>query len=339
MCEPFGQRMKAVDLLCSTAFMMGLALVLSLLTNFAGWFPSQVLTSDVRSNVTILLLAAMMTVTLSRIPFKNLSPTHNPKSVARALLLGLLVASAIPLIAFLILKNIPEYAKYADGLVFIAAAPFAASVGPLSLILRGDLEHALRSTIIVYIVALAWIPLVIWATLGTVVDMTKVFITVVEIIAVPLALSRLLTKVKINKTAMAVGLNCVIGFLVWLSVSATNFPKDLTILAVFMLIAFLRDFGLGSATEALEKRAGISWSQRVTDILMVSYKNKGIAIALCVSVLSGPAIGNAMVAIAASIVVEVVWVAFMDSVLFSKARMQRELNSDAQAGITESWQQ
>jgi len=331
--------MKAVDLLSSTAFMMGLALVLSLITNFAGWFPAQVLTSDIRSNLTIFLLAAMMTVTLSRIPFRNLSPTHNPKSVARALLLGLLIASAIPLIAFLILKNIPTYAKYADGLVFIAAAPFAASVGPLSLILRGDLEHALRSTIIVYVVALAWIPLVIWATLGTVVDMTKVIITVVEIIAVPLVLSRLLTKVKINKNAMAVGLNCTIGFLVWLSVSATNFPRDLTILAVFMLIAFLRDFGLGSATEALEKHAGISWSQRVTDILMVSYKNKGIAIALCVSVLSGPAIGNAMVAIAASIVIEVIWVAFMDSALFSKSRMQRELNSDAKAGITESWEQ
>ena len=32
-----------------------------------------------------------------------------------------------------------------------------------------------------------------------------------------------------------------------------------------------------------------------------------------------------MVAIAASIVVEVIWVAFMDSVLFSKRRMEREL--------------
>jgi len=330
---------KAIDLLCSTAFMMGAALVLSLITNVMGWFPGNVITSDIRSNVTILLLAAMMTVTLSRIPFRNLSPTKNPKSVARALLLGLILASAIPLAAWLILRNIPAYAAYADGLIFIAAAPFAASVGPLSLILRGDLEHALRSTIIVYIVALLWIPFVIWITLGTVVDMTKVVITVVEIIGVPLVLSRLLTKVKINKTAMAVILNCTISFLVWLSVSATTFPHSMIILTVFALIAFLRDFGLGSVTEVIEKRSGISWSQRVTDILMVSYKNKGIAIALCVSVMTGPAIGNAMVAIAASIVVEVIWVAFMDSVLFSKSRMQRELAQDRQSGIAETWQE
>jgi BASS family bile acid:Na+ symporter len=45
-----------------------------------------------------------------------------------------------------------------------------------------------------------------------------------------------------------------------------------------------------------------------------------------------------MVAIAASIVVEVCWVAFMDSVLFSKGRMERELASDREAGIKEVWE-
>ena len=105
-----------------------------------------------------------------------------------------------------------------------------------------------------------------------------------------------------------------------------------------MIIAALRDIGLGLSSEYVEKRMRISWSQRVTDILMISYKNKGIALALCASVLTGPAIGSAMVAIAASIVVEVCWVAFMDSVLFSKGRMERELASDHEAGIKEVWE-
>lgn len=330
--------MKAINLVCSTAFMMGAALVISLLTNVSGVFPDEVLTSDVRSNITIFLLAVMLTITLSRIPFRNLDPVKNYRSVARAVILGLVFASVIPLAAYYILENIDGYEKYAEGLVFLAATPFAASVGPLSLILRGDLEHALRSTIIVYIVSLVWIPFIIWITLGELVDMTKVVITVIELIGVPLVVSRLITKVKINKTAMSVLLNCVIAFLVWLSVSATNFPKEIAILVVFMFIAFLRDFGLGSVTEVAEKRAGIAWSQRVTDILMISYKNKGIAIALCVSVLSGPAIGNAMVPIAASIVVEIIWVAFMDSVLFSRKRMERELESDREAGIRQTWE-
>ena len=330
--------MKAINLVCSTAFMMGAALVISLLTNVSGIFPDEVLTSDIRSSLTIFLLAVMLTITLSRIPFRNLDPVKNYRSVIRAVLLGLVFASVIPLAAYYILNSMDGYEAYAKGLVFLAATPFAASVGPLSLILRGDLEHALRSTIIVYVISLVWIPFIIWLTLGEIVDMTKVVMTVIELIGVPLVVSRLITKVKIDKTVMSVVLNCVIAFLVWLSVSSTNFPKDMVILVVFMFVAFLRDFGLGSATEVMEKKSGIPWSQRVTDILMISYKNKGIAIALCVSVMTGPAIGNAMVPIAASIVIEIIWVAFMDSVLFSKKRMNRELEADREAGLHQTWE-
>ena len=331
--------MKAIDLVCSTAFMMGLALVVSILTNMSGLFPGDILNAKLRSNITILLLACMLTLTMSRIPFKNLDPVKNYRSVLRAIFLGLVVASTIPLIAYFLLRNVDGYSDFAIGLVFIAATPFAGSVGPLSLILRGDLEHALRSTIMVYVVALLWIPFIIWITLGTVVDMTNVVITVIELIGVPLVVSRLFTRFKVDKVVMAVVLNCVIFFLVWLSVSSTNFVgAGLTVLCVFMIIAAIRDIGLGLGTEAIERRAGIPWSSRVTDILMISYKNKGIAIALCTSVLVGPMIGNAMVAIAASIVVEVIWVAFMDSVLFSKKRMERELAADKESGIRQKWE-
>ena len=196
----------------------------------------------------------------------------------------------------------------------------------------------IRSTIVVYVVALLWIPFIVWVTLGETVDMTTVVKTVVELIGVPLILSRLFTKVKIDKTVMAVVLNCIIAFLVWLSVGSTNFGSaGFTVLAVFMIIAALRDVGLGLGTEAVEKKAGIPWSQRVTDVLMVSYKNKGIAIALCVAVM-GPQTPYAMVAIAASIVVEVCWVAFMDSVLFSKKRMEAELKADSEAGRHQVWE-
>ena len=331
-----------VKLLTSTAFMMGLAVVVSLLTNqfVTGVYPDFLAKdSGLRSNITIFLLACMLTVTMSRIPYNDLNPVKNAKSVARAIFLGLVVASSIPLIAYFLLKDSLEYGKYAVGLVFLAATPFAGSVGPLSLILRGDLEHALRSTIVVYIVSLVWIPFIVWLTLGETVDMTQVVIVVLELIGVPLVVSRAITWVKIDKTVMAVVLNCIIAFLVWVSVGSTDFGKaGLTVMAVFMIIAALRDIGLGLSSEYVEKRMRISWSQRVTDILMISYKNKGIALALCASVLTGPAIGSAMVAIAASIVVEVCWVAFMDSVLFSKGRMERELASDHEAGIKEVWE-
>ncbi len=318
--------MTAKDLLKSSAFMMMAAMAVALITNFGGFFPGDVLKADVRSNLTIFTLVIMLTLSMSRIPLQNLNPMKYGKSIARAVLLGMVIASIIPLIGYFLLKD-TEYSKQAAGLVFIAATPFAGSVLPLSIILRGDAEHAARGTIVVYILSLAWIPFIVWLALGDSVDMEFLFLTVVELIGIPLVLSRLLTRVKINKDALAIILNCCIFFMVWLSVGSTKFDGNAWwLFLVFIIIAILRSFGLGFTVETVEKKAGIRWGQRVTDILMTSYKNKGVAIALCVVVYP-----QGMVAIATSILIEITWVAFMDSVLFSKKRMEKELALEAQS--------
>ena len=319
--------MKAKELLMSSAFMLSLSLIVSLATNLSGVFP-EALNSDVRADITVLLLAVMMTLSLSRYSFKNLGPKGNMKSIGRAILMGLVLASIIPLIGYFLLKD-TQWGDEAAGLVFIAATPFAASVAPLTYILRGDMEHAARGTIYVYVVALLWIPFIIWLGLGETVSMTDVVVTVVEIIGVPLVVSRLLTKVRISREALSIFMNCVIFFLVWLSVGSTSFPSDVGILLVFVVIAALRTFFLGNAVEVVEKRRGMPWGQRVADILMTSYKNKGIAIALCAAVMGPLGLAStAMVAISTSIIVEICWVIFMDSVLFSKKRMRRELEAE-----------
>lgn len=319
--------MKIKDFLASSAIMLTISMIFALILNVSGYFPAGFFTAKLRANLTVLILAVMMTISLSRIPYSNLNPITHRKSVLRATVLGIFVAATIPIAGYLLMKD-TSWSQYSVGLVFVAAAPFAASVVPLSYILRGDMEHAARGTIIVYVVSLVWIPFIIYALLGKSVDMKDVIITVVEIIGIPLVLSRLLTKVKIERATMSIMMNLFISFLVILSVGATIFPSEITPLVLFAIIAALRTLGLGLGVEASEKKIGIPWSQRVTDVLMVSYRNKGIAIAMCVAVLKGPAIGMAMVAIATSIVIEICWVVFMDSYLFSKKRMKRELERE-----------
>lgn len=314
----------------SSAFMLSLALVVSLFTNFAGLFPGDVLDSGLRSNVTVLLLAIMMTLSLSRYSFRNLGPRGNGRSIAKAVGVGLVLSSLIPLAGYFLLRD-TAWCNEAAGLVFIAATPFAASVAPLTYILRGDMEQAARGTIYVYVASLLWMPFVIWLALGETVDMSSVVVTVVEIVGVPLVASRLLTGIEISREALSSFMNCVIFVLVWLSVSSTSFPSDVWILAAFIVIALLRTFFLGNAVEVVERRAGVRWGTRVADILMTSYKNKGIAIAMCSAVM-GALTPYAMVAIATSIVVEICWVIFMDSVLFSRRRMEREIARDEAAG-------
>ena len=241
--------------------------------------------------------------------------------------MGLILSSLIPLAGYFLLRD-TEFGREAAGLVFIAATPFAASVAPLSYILRGDMEHAARGTIYVYVASLVWIPFVVWLALGEAVDITQVVVAVVEIIGIPLVVSRLLTRFELSRDFMAIFMNCCIFLLVWLSVGSTNFSSSTpAILAAFAVIAALRSFGLGNVIEVAERRAGLPWGQRVADILMASYKNKGIAIAMCAATL-GPLASYAMVAIATSIVVEICWVIFMDSVLFNRRRMEREMARD-----------
>ncbi len=297
-----------------------------MVTNFTGLFPSDILTPQIRADVTVLVLAMMMTISLSRVPMRNLDPVRNRRSVLRAVILGMLVSSFIPLAGYFLLSG-TVYSDYAAGLVFLAATPFAASVVPLSFILRGDLPHAVRGTIVVYILSLAWIPFIILISIGQYVEMDTVVRTVFQIIAVPLVLSRLFTKLRVSREAMSAFMNICIFLLVWLSVSSTAFPNEWAPLLIFIIIAAMRTFLLGNAVELAERRLGIGWSQRVTDILMTSYKNKGIAIAMCVATM-GPLVPLAMVAIAAAIVVEITWVAYMDTVLFTKKRMQAELASE-----------
>ncbi|HKM09459.1 MAG TPA: Na+-dependent transporter [Candidatus Methanomethylophilaceae archaeon] len=314
--------MRIKGILASSAIMLSIGLILSILINVAGIFPYETLDAGVRSNITVLVLAIMMTISLSRIPFTNLDPVKHNRSVVRAVAVGIVIAAIVPLVGFWLMKD-TSWSKYSVGLVFIAAAPFAASVVPLSYTLRGDMEHAGRGTIISYLFSLFWIPFIIYMILGEMVDMKNVIITVVEIIAIPLVLSRLLTKVKISRDAMGIMMNLFISFLVILSVSSTKFPNELAPLIIFAVIAALRTFGLGTVVEVTEKRMGISWGQRVTDVLMVSYRNKGIAIAMCIATLGADSV-TAMVAIATSIVIEIIWVVFMDSVLYSKKRMFKE---------------
>ena len=97
--------MTPKDLLKSSAFMMSMALIIALLTNLGGVFPSEALDAGTRSNLTVLILAVMMTLSLSRYTFSNLSPVAHWKSVLRAVLMGLVVSSIIPLLGFYLLKD------------------------------------------------------------------------------------------------------------------------------------------------------------------------------------------------------------------------------------------
>lgn len=299
--------------------MMLLALILALLIGF----PYR----DLASKIPLVVLAVMMTVSLSRISFTNLNPLKHPKSVLRALILGTVVASCIPIAASFFIDD----PLYKAGLVFIGAAPFAASVVPLSFIMKGDVEHAARGTIVVYLLSVIYIPVIVKIFAGETVNVWDVFEYVVILVLIPIILSRPVAKVNISTSTMQILVNCCVFILIFVSVGSNKniFQNETTLLLIFMGIAVLRTFVLGLGLEYLEKKGGIPWSQRVPDVLMASYKNKGVAIALTMGLLPPPA----AFPIAASIIIEVCWVICMDRFLFTAKRRAKETNDRSLASV------
>lgn len=301
-------------ILGNSSFMMILALILALIIGF----PYR----DLGSKLPLIVLAVMMTVSLSRISFSNLNPIKHKKSVLRALVLGTLVASFIPLAASFFIDD----PLYKAGLVFIAAAPFAASVVPLSFIMKGDVEHAARGTIIVYIFSIIYIPVIVKLFAGETVNVWDVFEYVVILVLIPMILSRPVSKVNISTSTMQIFVNICVAILIFVSVGSNKniFEKETDLLLIFMGIAVLRTFVLGLGLEYLEKKSSIPWAQRVPDVLMASYKNKGVAIALTMGLLP-PA---AAFPITASIIIEVCWVICMDRFLFTSKRREKEIKTE-----------
>ncbi len=307
--------MSIKSILGNSSFMMLLALILALIIGF----PYR----DLGSKIPLIVLAVMMTVSLSRISFSNLNPIKHKKSVLRALVLGTVVASFVPLAASFFISD----PLYKAGLVFIAAAPFAASVVPLSFIMKGDVEHAARGTIIVYLLSIIYIPIIVKLFAGETVNVWDVFEYVVILVLIPMILSRPVSKVKISTSTMQIFVNICVAILIFVSVGSNKniFEKETDLLLIFMGIAVLRTFVLGLGLEYLEKRSGIPWAQRVPDVLMASYKNKGVAIALTMGLLP-PA---AAFPITASIIIEVCWVICMDRFLFTSKRREREIKAES----------
>ena len=227
--------MSIKGILGNSSFMMLLALILALIIGF----PYR----DLGSKIPLVVLAVMMTISLSRISFSNLNPIKHKKSVLRALVLGTVVASFVPLAASFFIDD----PLYKAGLVFIAAAPFAASVVPLSFIMKGDVEHAARGTIIVYLLSIIYIPVIVKLFAGETVNVWDVFEYVVILVLIPMILSRPVSKVKISTSAMQIFVNICVAILIFVSVGSNKniFEKETDLLLIFMGIAVLRTFVLG----------------------------------------------------------------------------------------------
>ncbi len=287
--------MRPVQVLESYSIMMLSGLALGLVS---GGFPSHT------KEISMASLAVLMTLSLSNVGLGDARGKEHVEHSARALLInyGLLTG-------FILALGVLFSRDYWWGWVLMAAAPSAVSIVPFTTVMGGQTTKALFSTAVNYVAALLLMPAITLLLIGSAVSTESVVSSLLLLIALPMAASRVVMRLRISKSANTIMINLSFALLIFAVTGANRdaFLGSPMIVLAISAVGILRTFGTGMGTEFVLKRRGVPKSDRITYVLFASYKNLGLTATLAI------ALFEPIVAVPATIciVFEVLWVIFL----------------------------
>jgi BASS family bile acid:Na+ symporter len=261
--------------------------------------------------LTLPALALVMTVSATQISSRAVLPLRGlVRPILLAVLFNYLIHSTVILVLAKWLMPSPELWT---GSVILAAAPPGVAVIPFTYLLGGDPTFSLIGTFGTYVVALALMPVMARVILGgSVLSPLRLLPILVELVILPLLLSRLLLWLNLARhlekrrgTIVNWGF-----FLVTFTVVGLNrevFLGQPEVLIRTSIVGILSIFGLGYLLEFALKRLGVSRTARVGFTLMGTVKNSGFAAATALALFSEKASVPGTV-ISVFIVLYLIWI-------------------------------
>jgi BASS family bile acid:Na+ symporter len=267
-----------LNLLKKREFILISALLLGIVFGDAARFTKQ---------LTLPALALAMTVSVSRVSSSAFLPLQKTmRSTLLAVFFNYLVLS--PVILLMGWWLMPESALWI-GFVTVSAAPPGVGIIPFTYLLEGDINLSVIGTIGAYLAALIIAPLMTLLLLGeALLQPTKLVVIILELILVPLILSRVLLVKGIARYSEKWG-GTVINwsfFLVIFTVVGLNrevFLGQPTVLVLSAVVASISTFGLGYLIELALKALAVDRPTRMSLILMGTVKNSGLAAAVALA--------------------------------------------------------
>jgi bile acid:Na+ symporter, BASS family len=287
--------MRPAGILESYSIMMALGLVLGLLTGGSPWYTKE---------ISMASLAILMTLSLSNVNLREAKGKEHYSHAWKSLVLNYIFLTAVILLAGRLLSD-----DIWPGWVLMAAAPSAISVVPFTRILGGKTSKALFSTAVNYLVALVLMPVITLILIGNAVSATSLVSSLLLLIVLPMAASRVVMRLSISKSTNTIFTNLMFALLVF-AVAGSNrdaFFGDPALVLAVSAVCLVRTFGTGLGTEFLLRRSGMVKEERVGYLLFASFKNLGLTATLAI------ALFEPIVAVPATIciVFEVVWAIFL----------------------------
>ena len=291
-------------ILGNSAVMMTLSFITALLL---GGFPSQIVFTN--SNAAMISLMVMMSLSLTNLRLRGLRVTDHANSIGRAFMLSMVLASgATVLVAFLF------QGELRDGWIIMAAVPSAVSVVPFTYPMKGDLKPTVVSSAAMYIIALAFTPLLTLAFLGRAIEVDLLLTYVGLLILLPLLVSRPLRRMNIRPENKTAAINVAL-FVLIVAIAGPNrqiFFNDWALLSGLLAASVLKIFGIGLLWNWYLRRKHVPRAQRVPETLFSTHKNTGMAAALALALI-GPV---AAVPATVCAVVDICWLIFLTHIVF-----------------------
>ncbi len=236
-------------------------------------------------SLTIPALALVMTISIAQIPTREILKW---RSLAQPLAIGILFNYLFLASLLLIFTQWFNFSE-SIGMILVASAPPGIAVLPFTSLLAGNSILSLFATFGTYLSSMFIMPGLIWLLTGSATfPMSKLVITLLELIVLPIILSRfLLFKNFYQRIIPWKGTIVNWGFFtVFLTVIGLNqktFLEQPDVLIKILFIALVSTFLGFILLNFLLKKIGINQKERISMILLGTFKNSGFAAAIALT--------------------------------------------------------
>ena len=238
-------------------------------------------------SLTIPALALVMTISIAQIPTREILKW---RSLAQPLAIGILfnyLFLASLLLIFTQWFNFSESIRI--GMILVASAPPGVAVLPFTSLLAGNSILSLFATFGTYLSSMFIMPGLIWLLTGsTTFPMSKLVITLLELIVLPIILSRFLLFKNFYQTIIPwkgtiVNWGFFVVFLTVIGLNQKTFLEQPDVLIKIFFIALVSTFLGFILLNFLLKKIGITQKERISMILLGTFKNSGFAAAIALT--------------------------------------------------------
>lgn len=238
-------------------------------------------------SLTIPALALVMTISIAQIPTREILKW---RSLAQPLAIGILfnyLFLASLLLIFTQWFNFSESIRV--GMILVASAPPGVAVLPFTSLLAGNSILSLFATFGTYLSSMFIMPGLIWLLTGSATfPMSKLVITLLELIVLPIILSRFLLFKNFYQRIIPwkgtiVNWGFFIVFLTVIGLNQKTFLEQPDVLIKIFFIALVSTFLGFILLNILLKKIGINQKERISMILLGTFKNSGFAAAIALT--------------------------------------------------------